>query len=147
MEKEDKGHHLKFSGFHPGCQCFKTCGFHVLSEISGLYWRVCVSFSVVSDCNPMDYSPPISSVHGIFQARILEWIAIPFSRGSSWPRVWTWVLCITGRVFIVWATREVLLKNRPAFLFSISQLVLVDVINLKVYSSWFNMGISKEKSR
>ena len=37
-------------------------------------------------CNPVDYSPPGSSVHGIFQARILEWVAIPFSKGSSWPR-------------------------------------------------------------
>ena len=36
--------------------------------------------------DPMDCSPPGSSVHGIFQARILEWMAIPFSRGSSWPR-------------------------------------------------------------
>ena len=40
-------------------------------------------------CNPMDCSPPGSSVHGIFQARILAWIAIFFSRGSSWPRDWT----------------------------------------------------------
>ena len=46
------------------------------------------SLQVVSDsCNPMDYSPPGSSVHGIFQARILEWLAISFSRGSSGPRV------------------------------------------------------------
>ena len=37
-------------------------------------------------CDPHDYSPPDSSVHGILQPRILEWIAIPFSRGSSWPR-------------------------------------------------------------
>ena len=41
-------------------------------------------------CNPMDFSPPGSSVHGILQARILEWIAIPFSRGSSRPRDRTW---------------------------------------------------------
>ena len=37
-------------------------------------------------CNPMDCSPPGSSVHGILQARILEWVAVPSSRGSSWPR-------------------------------------------------------------
>ena len=37
-------------------------------------------------CNPMDCSPPGSSVHGIPQTRILEWVAIPFSRGPSWPR-------------------------------------------------------------
>ena len=54
----------------------------------------------------MDYRPPGSSVHGILQARILEWVAIPFSRGSSQPRDWTWVSHITGRFFTVWATRE-----------------------------------------
>ena len=57
-------------------------------------------------CDPMDCSPPDSSVHGILQARILEWVAIPFSRGSSWPRDWTLVPHISGRFFTVWATRE-----------------------------------------
>ena len=52
-------------------------------------------------------SPPGSSVHGVLQARIPEWVAIPFSGGSSWPRDWTWVSCIAGRFFTVWATREV----------------------------------------
>ena len=51
----------------------------------------------------MDCSLPGSSVHGILQARILEWVAIPFSTGSSWPRDWTWVSCIAGRFFTVWA--------------------------------------------
>ena len=48
--------------------------------------KVLVTF-MVTLCNPMEYSPPGSSAHGIFQARILEWVAIPFSRGSSQPRV------------------------------------------------------------
>ena len=48
-------------------------------------------------CDPMDCSPPGSSVHGILQAKILEWIAISFSRGSSGPRDWTWVSCTAGR--------------------------------------------------
>ena len=56
--------------------------------------------------DPTDCSPPGSSVHGIFQARILEWIAISFSRGSSWPRNWTQVSCIAGRFFTDWAMRE-----------------------------------------
>ena len=43
---------------------------------------------------------------GILQARILEWVAIPFSKGSSWPRDQTWVSCIAGRFFTVWAIRE-----------------------------------------
>ena len=49
---------------------------------------------------------PVSSVHGILQARILEWIAISFSRGSSWSRDRTQVSCIAGRRFTLWATRE-----------------------------------------
>ena len=57
-------------------------------------------------CNPMDCSLPGFSVHGILQARILEWIAISFSRGSSWPRDRTRVSHIGGRRFNLWATRE-----------------------------------------
>ena len=53
-----------------------------------------------------DYSPPDSSVHGILQRRILEWVAIAFSRGPSKPRDWTRVSCIAGRFFTIWATRE-----------------------------------------
>ena len=50
-------------------------------------------------CNPMDCSPPGSSIHGILQARIVEWVAISFSRGSSQPRDQTCISCITGRFF------------------------------------------------
>ena len=46
-------------------------------------------------CDPMDCSPPGSSVHGIFQARILEWVALPFSGGSSQPRDRTHISCIS----------------------------------------------------
>ena len=52
-------------------------------------------------CDPMGYT-----VHGILQARILEWVAFPFSKGSSQPRDWTQVSCIAGRFFTSWATRE-----------------------------------------
>ena len=52
------------------------------------------SLSRVWLCDPRVCSPPGSSVHGISQARILEWIAISFSRGSSWPRDWTHISCI-----------------------------------------------------
>ena len=65
-----------------------------------------VSHSIVSDCDPMDCSPSGSSVHEILQARILEWVANPFSRGSFRPRDWTQVARNTGRFFTVWATRE-----------------------------------------
>ena len=56
----------------------------------------------------MDCSLPGSSVHGISQARILEWVAISFSRGSSWPRNWTQVSCIGRWILYHWATREAL---------------------------------------
>ena len=62
-------------------------------------------------CDPMDCSPPGSSVHGILLARILEWVAIPCSRGSSPPRNGTWVSCIAGRRFTVWDTREALYSS------------------------------------
>ena len=52
-------------------------------------------------CNPTDCSPPDFSVHGILQARILEWIIIPFSRGSSQTRDRTLVSCIAGRFFTI----------------------------------------------
>ena len=58
-------------------------------------------------CNPVDYRLPGSSIHVIFQARILEWVAISFSRGSSWPRDQTQISHIVGRPFTAWATREV----------------------------------------
>ena len=58
-------------------------------------------------CDPMDCSPPGSSVHRILQARILEWVAISFSRGSCWPRNWTQASCIAGKWFFTsWATSE-----------------------------------------
>ena len=72
-----------------------------------------LSLWVMSDsCCPMGCSLPSSSVHGIFQARILEWVAISFSRGSSQPRDQTPVSCIAGGVFIIWATRETPLSNQ-----------------------------------
>ena len=57
-------------------------------------------------CDPMNYSLPGSSVHGIFHRRILEWFVIYYSRGSSQPRDQTRVSCIAGRFFTLWATRE-----------------------------------------
>ena len=63
---------------------------------------VCVCVLVIqlcpTLCDPMDCSPPGSSVHRISQARILEWVAIPFSKGSSWPRDGTCSSCICREV-------------------------------------------------
>ena len=63
--------------------------------------NVLVAQSCPTLCNPMDCSLPVSSAHGISLARVLEWVAISFSRGSSRPRDRTWVSCIAGRHFTV----------------------------------------------
>ena len=68
--------------------------------------KVLVAQSCPTLCDPMHCSPPGSSVHGFSQARILEWVAISFSRGSSWPSDRTWVPCTTGRFFTDWVTRR-----------------------------------------
>ena len=57
-------------------------------------------------CDPMDCSPPASSVQGILQARILQWLAVCYSRGSSRPRDPTQVSCMADRFFTLWATRD-----------------------------------------
>ena len=81
-----------------------------------VYVCVLVAHLCPTLCDPIDCSLPGSSVHGFLQARILEWVAIPFSRGSTWPRDWTWVSCIAGRFFTVWATREALVSHMCKFL-------------------------------
>ena len=63
----------------------------------------------------MDYSPPGSSVHGILQARILEWVDIPFTKGSSHPRYQMWVSRVAGKFFTVRATREAKLTQIHLF--------------------------------
>ena len=63
--------------------------------------QLCLTLWDPMDCNLSD-----SSVHGILQTRMLEWIAISFFRGSSWHRDWSQVSCIAGRYFTIWATDE-----------------------------------------
>ena len=73
----------------------------------GIIIEISVSHSAVSDsCDPMNCSPPGSSVHGILQARIPEWVVISFSRRSSQPRDWTQVSRIAGRLSTDWTSRE-----------------------------------------
>ena len=72
-------------------------------EWSEVKWKV--AQSCLTLCDPLDYT-----VHGILQARILEWVDFPFSRGSSQPRDWTQVSRIAGRFFTSWATREAYLR-------------------------------------
>ena len=67
--------------------------------------KVLVSQPCVTLCDPLDYRLSLLC-HRILQARRLEWVAIPFSRGSSQCRDWTWVSHIAGRFFTVWNTRK-----------------------------------------
>ena len=69
-----------------------------LEEVRVTWWS--------DSCHPVDCSPPGFSVHRIFQARIWKWVAISFSRGSFWPRDWSWVSTTAGNFFTDWATRE-----------------------------------------
>ena len=61
-------------------------------------------------CDPMDFSLPGSSVHRIFQARVLEWVVISYSKGSSWPMNWTHISCIGQWILYHWATWEAQLR-------------------------------------
>ena len=70
-------------------------------KVKVLFARSCPTL-----CDLMDYSPPGSSVLGILQAKILEWVAISFSGTSSIPRNWTQVFHIAGRFFIIWANNS-----------------------------------------
>ena len=76
--------------------------------------KVLVNQSCPTLCNPMDYSPPGSSAHGILQASIQKWVVIPFSRGSSQPRDWTRVSHIVGIFFTIWATRKTTIPDLQA---------------------------------
>ena len=89
-----------------------------------------VAQSCLTLCDLMDCSLPGPSVHGISQARKLEWVSIPFSRGSSQPGILTHVSCITGGFFTIWTIREVLISYY-------SSLVLSRVIRLSVPWTYF----------
>ena len=87
--------------FLPVCMRNRSLAHLLIHPCCGSYYDsgCCVYVSCylcLTHCDPMDYSPLGSSVHGISQTGILEWVAISFSRGSSWPRDWTPVFCIAS---------------------------------------------------
>ena len=90
---------LPFCGIGMKTDLFQSCGHCCESESA-------VAQSCPTLCDPMDCSLPGSSFHGILQARVLEWVVISFSRGSSRPRDRTQVSRIPGRCFNLSATRE-----------------------------------------
>ena len=97
-----------------------------------------VAQSYLTLCDPMDCSLPGSSIRGIFQARILEWIDISFSRGSSWPRDQTQVSHIAGKHFTIWASRGAVIMN---WIFHLDQYTCIWVWllnSLRKYNTNFN---------
>ena len=75
-----------------------TCLFAIffIYKLLGPAMHAClVAQSCLTLSNPLGYSLPGSSDHRIFQARILEWVVVSFSRASSWPRDWTWIFCVS----------------------------------------------------
>ena len=120
-------------------------------------WKSEVAQLCLTLRDPMDCSLPGFSVHGIFQARVLEWVAISFSRGSFRPRDRTQVSCIAGRCFTVWATRE---AHWGAFFQSVvfaSELKLETIGNKKslsrcclqspVYATWFTAAKARKQPK
>ena len=85
----------------------------LLLAVTELWSEVLVTQSCLTLSYPMNWDSPGSSIHGILQAIKLEWVAISFSRGSSWPRNRTQVFCIAGRLFTVWVIREAQLRYLP----------------------------------
>ena len=92
------------------CFCHRTLANHIVDE-SQSYSKSEVTQSCPPFGNPMDHRLPGSSVHGIFQVRVLEWAAISSSSGSSQPRDQNRVSCIAERRFTIWATREDSLRS------------------------------------
>ena len=87
------------------------------------------SYPALWDC--LDFSPPVSFVCGIFQARILKWVAISYSRGSSWPRDWIHVssLSCIGRQILYWETKP------PSKLYTLL-IISVTVLAFKCLFLW-----------
>ena len=101
----------------------------LVSAVCWLVSKLCLTL-----CGPLDFSPPVSSVHGISQTRILEWITISFSRGSSWPRDQTCGHSIVGRFFTPEPPGETTSVEilAPSFIWCLS---LSQVLNLLVPQS------------
>ena len=79
---------------------FSSCPHYIRGCCCCLDAKLCLTL-----CNPMDCNPPGSSIHGISQASVLEWVAISFSTGSSQSRDWTYVCCIERQILYHCATR------------------------------------------
>ena len=112
--------------------------------------RVLVTLSCLILCDPMDCRPSGSSVHGILHSRILEWVAIPFSRRSSQPRDQTQVSCISGRFFTIWATGRTtgfygLVLLLLLLLSHFSRVWLCATLEMEAYQALLSLGFSRQE--
>ena len=87
----------------------------------------------------MGCNPPASSIHGIFQARTLEWVVISFSKGSSWPRDWTLFSCLAGGFFPTEPPGRPPVKHRLIFL---KPFCIYDLFPLLMPSVSFRLGLA-----
>ena len=120
---EDYSQNLRVKAFRKQIILMKGITYYICTyKYVELGWRMCihtcvwVTQSCLILCDPMDCSPPGSSAHGIFQARILEWVAS--SKGSSQPRDWTHfscVSCIGRRILYHWHHLGLYSRNNNAF--------------------------------
>ena len=109
-------HWLTYVGFVTGQLIQLMTAFSLFSH-SKWERKVLVTQWCLALCDPTDCSLSGSSVRGILRARTLEWVDIPFSRGSSWPWDRIWVSHITGRFFLtIWATREAPFLSKTSYL-------------------------------
>ena len=106
---------------------------NILFSVWLCFYEVKVAQSYLTLCNPMDYT-----LHRILQARILEWVAFPFSRGSSQPRDWTQVSCFAWRYFTNWATRDIKFVFIEASKWGWSDISLCFEF---VFQNWMEKGI------
>ena len=111
--------------------------------------RALVTLSCLTLCEPKDCSPSGSSVHGTLHSRILEWVAIPFSRRSSQPRDQTQVSCIAGRFFTIWATgRTTGFYGLVLLLLLLSHCSCVRLcvtLEMEAYQALLSLGFSRQE--
>ena len=118
------------------CHCYFNLQFP-----NDVWLRTCVHAQLcLTLCDPSDCSPPGSFVHGISQARVLEWVAISYSRGSFWPRHRTGISCTGRQIRYHWATWEAQpyrkhpdFREFPIFFFKVYQRQLNMVLNIWRY--------------
>ena len=132
IDEKPRYRKVKFSQSHTNWVAEVEFSLHVFLILSYILsaLSVLVAQSRLTLWDPMDCSLPGSSVREILQARIMEWVAIPFSRRLSWPTNWIQVSCIAGSFFTIWATRA--LKTISSVQFSSvtqSCLTLCDLMN------------------